>query len=72
MPSRYRPVPDHRYRPVSDKRPPVVLVERVLSAPLIRPDAVARGRALLASPSWCRTEEVAEQLVHALRRGQRR
>ena len=50
MPNRYRPVPDLRYRPVSDKRPPVVLVERVLSAPLIRPDAVAVGPGAARQP----------------------
>jgi hypothetical protein len=38
----------------------------VLSAPLVRREAVARGRALLASPRWCRTDEVVEQLVHCM------
>jgi hypothetical protein len=42
-------------------------MERVLSAPRIRREAVARGRALLATPRWCRTDEVVDQLVHAMR-----
>ena len=62
------PHPNH---PLPDKRPPVVLVQRVLSAPLIRPEAVARGRALLASPWWARTDDVADQLVRTMR-GRRR
>ena len=43
-----------------------MLVERVLSAPLIRREAVARGRALLASKRWCHTDEVVEQLVSSM------
>jgi hypothetical protein len=63
----------HRNRPVPDKQAPIVLMQRVLSAPLIRREAVARGRALLASPWWCRTDEVAEQLArHTLAAGRRR
>ena len=37
--------------------------ETLLRAPVVRPDAVARARRLLASPSWCRAEEVADRLV---------
>ena len=50
----------------------MVLVERVLSAPLTRREAVARGRALLASARWCHTEEVVEQLVSSMDHTRRR
>jgi hypothetical protein len=43
------------------------LVERVQrlvqGAPNVRPEAVARGRALLSTPSWCHAREVADELV---------
>lgn len=39
------------------------VVDGILAAPAVRADAVARARRLLASPSWCRAEEVAEELV---------
>ena len=61
----------HTNRPLRAQRAPVVLVERVLSAPLIRREAVARGRALLASNRWCHTEEVVEQLVSSMDRTRR-
>jgi len=48
-----------------------VLVERVLSAPLVRREAVARGRALLASNRWCYIDEVVEQLVSSMDRTRR-
>ncbi len=38
-------------------------LDSLLSASVVRPDAVARARRLLESPSWCRAEEVAERLV---------
>lgn len=46
---------------------PVQLAEPVLrqveAVPAVRPEAVARGRALLGTAAWCRAEEVADQLV---------
>ena len=35
----------------------------VLASPSVRDEAVARGRTLLGSPSWCKADEVAEELV---------
>ncbi len=35
----------------------------LLSSPVVRPDAVARARRLLQTPSWCRAQEVADELV---------
>ena len=41
-------------------------LEAVMNSPAVRPEAVARARELLASPSWCRAEEVASHLVDCL------
>jgi hypothetical protein len=41
-------------------------LDTLLTSPVVRPDAVARARRLLASPSWCRAEEVASHLVDCL------
>jgi hypothetical protein len=57
----------HHRDQVPARRPPVVLLERVFSAPRVRREAVARGRALLASPRWCRTDEVVDQLLESMR-----
>ncbi|HUR17698.1 MAG TPA: hypothetical protein VMZ51_02020 [Acidimicrobiales bacterium] len=35
----------------------------VLASPSIRDEAVCRGRTLLASPQWCRADEVAAELI---------
>lgn len=35
----------------------------VLASPAVRNEAVCRGRRLLASPQWCRADEVAAELV---------
>jgi hypothetical protein len=40
--------------------------ESLLSSPVVRPEAVARARELLASAGWCRAEEVASELVDCL------
>lgn len=40
-------------------------LDSLLSSAVVRPDAVARARRLLESPSWCRAEEVADRLVEA-------
>lgn len=39
------------------------VVEDVLAAPDVRAHEVARARVLLESPTWCRAEEVAAELV---------
>ena len=46
-------------------RPAIVdrALAAVLASPAIRQEAVARGRQLLASPCWCKAEEVAAELV---------
>ncbi|MDQ1439429.1 MAG: hypothetical protein QOK43_3058 [Acidimicrobiaceae bacterium] len=41
-------------------------LDNLLSSTVVRPDAVARARRLLASQSWCRAEEVADHLVECL------
>ncbi|HEV7887552.1 MAG TPA: hypothetical protein VGO92_08330 [Acidimicrobiales bacterium] len=41
-------------------------LDTLLTSPVVRPEAVARARQLLASPSWCRAEEVASHLVDCL------
>ena len=38
-------------------------VEGVLRGSTVRREAVARARVLLASSAWCRSEEVADELV---------
>lgn len=38
-------------------------LDSLFSSSVVRPDAVARARRLLESPSWCRAEEVADRLV---------
>ncbi|MEO7836685.1 MAG: hypothetical protein ABIS21_03460 [Acidimicrobiales bacterium] len=38
----------------------------VLAAPAVREEAVCRGRTLLASPQWCRADEVAAELMRCL------
>jgi len=38
-------------------------VALVLASPSVRSEAVCRGRTLLASPQWCRADEVAAELV---------
>jgi hypothetical protein len=43
-----------------------VRLDALLTSTMIRPEAVARARQLLATPSWCRAEEVASQLVDCL------
>ena len=42
------------------------LIAQVLAFPPVRPDAVQRGRDLLGTPTWCRAEEVASELVDCL------
>lgn len=48
-----------------DIRPAIVerALAAVLASPAIRQEAVARARRLLASPCWCKAEEVAAELV---------
>ncbi|HZQ27604.1 MAG TPA: hypothetical protein VFA94_07890 [Acidimicrobiales bacterium] len=41
-------------------------LDGLLVAPVVRPEAVARARQLLASPSWCRAEEVAARLLDCM------
>jgi len=41
-------------------------LDTLLTATVVRPEAVARARQLLASARWCRAEEVAARLVDAL------
>ena len=41
-------------------------LDTLLTSPIVRPEAVARARQLLASPSWCRAEEVASHLIDCL------
>jgi hypothetical protein len=41
-------------------------LDALLTSTMIRPEAVARARQLLATPSWCRAEEVASRLVDCL------
>jgi hypothetical protein len=48
---------------VTEKGLPDHVLARVLASPSVRPDVVARARLLLRSPSWCRAEEVAAELV---------
>ncbi len=48
---------------ITQERLAAEVVERLLATPPVRPDAVARARALLASTTWCRAEEVAAELV---------
>lgn len=40
-------------------------LDSLLGSAVVRPDAVARARRLLQTPSWCHAEEVAERLVEA-------
>ena len=42
------------------------LVAHVRALPEVRPDAVARGRALVDAGAWCRADEVAAELVDCL------
>ncbi len=51
-----------RPAPRSALLPPWV-VAGVLTSPLVRPEAVARGHALLSEPTWCHAGEVAHALV---------
>jgi hypothetical protein len=53
-----RPQPDALLTPV------VKLV--VAALPSVRPEAIGRARLLLASPAWCRADEVADRLVDCL------
>lgn len=39
------------------------VVEDVLAAPHVRAEVVARARAMLQGSRWCRSEEVASELV---------
>lgn len=39
------------------------VIEDLLAVPPVRPDVVARARALLHTARWCRAEEVASELV---------
>jgi hypothetical protein len=41
-------------------------LDGLLAAPVVRPEAVARARQLLASSSWCRAEEVAARLLDCM------
>jgi hypothetical protein len=41
-------------------------LDGLLAATVVRPEAVARARQLLASPSWCRAEEVAAHLLDCM------
>jgi hypothetical protein len=45
-------------------RPMLLTVVRAL--PPVRHEAVGRARLLLASPAWCRADEVADRLVDCL------
>lgn len=51
--------------PPGTRRVPPALLRRVLDAPLLRPDAVKRGRTVAAQPGD-RSHEVAASLVHSL------
>ena len=44
-------------------RLPQDVIEDVFAVPGIRPDVVARARALLHTTHWCRADEVASELV---------
>ncbi len=48
---------------MTKERLSVAVVERLVATPRVRDEAVARARALLASGTWCRAEEVAAELV---------
>ena len=48
---------------MTEERLSVELVERLVATPRVRDEAVARARALLASGTWCRAEEVAAEMV---------
>ncbi|HEX2039365.1 MAG TPA: hypothetical protein VHF47_06490 [Acidimicrobiales bacterium] len=39
------------------------VVDDVLAVPQVRPEVVARARALLHTTRWCRPEEIASELV---------
>lgn len=41
-------------------------LDALLDSRVVRPEAVARARELLASATWCRAEEVAAELVDCL------
>lgn len=45
---------------------PMGLLEELLAAPVIRPGAVARGRALVESADHCPADALASQLVQDL------
>jgi hypothetical protein len=42
------------------------VVDDVLAVPHVRPEVVARARALLHTTRWCRSEEIASELVDCL------
>ncbi len=48
---------------MTEERLSMELVERLVATPRVRDEAVARARALLASGTWCRAEEVAAEMV---------
>lgn len=39
------------------------VIDDVLAGPGVRPDVVARARALLHTTRWCRADEIAAELV---------
>lgn len=45
------------------QRLPEDVIDGVLAGPSVRPDVVARARALLHTTRWCRAEEIASELV---------
>jgi hypothetical protein len=47
-------------------RLPQDVIADVFAVPGIRPEVVARARALLHTTRWCRAEEVASELVDCL------
>ena len=65
VPTRGDPLPSYEQGTtlVAGRSVPARVLDRVLSTPSVRAAAVARGRALLASPAWCRADEVAAALL---------
>ena len=45
------------------ERLPENVIEDMLAVPRVRADVVARARALLHTTQWCRSDEVASELV---------
>ncbi|HEX2063385.1 MAG TPA: hypothetical protein VHE80_03075, partial [Acidimicrobiales bacterium] len=54
---------DARGSALTQERLPPEVVHRLVAMPPVRAEAVERAKALLASATWCRAEEVAAELV---------